>query len=239
MLAWLTMLQNDDTTLVPLDDDTGRFGLRFPALSDALPMLVIDPLFLAQSAVAQILGGAVAVLYDGDAVARNEARHAAKSRIAGVTLDMPKDEQDVQPLSVTIMEGEDGTTFDETFHGWREVDEDALPDNVYGEEVGFARVPLEITGIASHTGERRALRGVIINSLIAEPRLQAGGRTVVIKGVPTVVRLTLERVRNADDPDSAKQNLRFTLATVIAELPVIRVSWKPAKITPKSTTSVE
>lgn len=233
------MIKNDDTTLVPLDDETGKFGLRFPTLSDALPMLVIDPLFLAQSAVAQILGGAVAVLYDADSVVLNDARHAAKARIASVTLDMPKDEQDVQPLSLTIMEGEEGTTFDETFHGWSVIEEDALPANVYGEEIGFARVPLQITGIASHNDERRALRGVIINSLLAEPRLVAGGRTVVIKGVPTVVRLTLDRIRNEDDPDSAKQGLRFVLAMLTAEVPVIRVSWRPAILTPKSVTSVE
>lgn len=233
------MLKNDDTTLVPLDDETGKFGLRFPALSDALPMLVIDPLFLAQSAVAQILGGAVAVLYDGDAVALNSARHAAKARVASVTIDMPKDEQDIQPLSVTIMEGEEGTTFDETLHGWAEVDGDALPANVYGEEIGFARVALQITGIASHNDERRALRGIIINSMMAEPRMMAGGRTIVIKGVPTVVRLTLDRLRNEDDPDSAKQGLRFVAAMLTAEVPVIRVSWRPAGITPKSVTSVE
>lgn len=239
------LIENPDGSLI--QEPAGVGFIRYPPLTDEIPCEVIDPLFLAQAAVASIIGGMRAWVYDGDAVVLAQRRRVAMVRIARVNFDWPKSEFDLEgdgdgdrPLSVTIVEGGGKTRIDDDIGGGHFLNGTRIDEDTVAETLGTATVDLELHCTCTHTDERRAVRSLFLRAFIAEPLQEAHGRAVVapIDNLLRSVSLTLESVTNQDSPQDAQENLRMVTCYLQAEVPVISLTQKPATMDPRLAASL-
>jgi hypothetical protein len=180
----------------------------------------IDPLLMAQVAVAQIVAGLRVRVQNADALVKSMEPQGQEVRIGKIILDWPKSDAGFEPLTVLIAEGPGGTTIVDRIG---EVDTDVV-DGVIVERQGDARVEIEIIGVTAHTDERRGLRAALIGALTSEPSFSGGGRRVMLCSNPGImVTLTLVSLRNIDGGDAAQENRRVVSLIVQAEAPILRV----------------
>lgn len=232
IVAMANTVTNPDGTLTPFLGDIGH--RMIPPVEDVVGEQLIDPLFLAQVALAQILGGAPVVIFDGDAwVNRRERKVVSISSIARVVLDWPKSEEDLQGLTVVIKEGPGATTFGDDF-SCREPVDVGIP-GVIGEYCGEAKVALDVCAVTTHTDERRGLRATVINALICEPASEFLGRTIQVDETGKVVSLSIGRAANLDGEQGAQENRREVVVEVSADVPIIRLTRAPARMVTSTT----
>lgn len=194
----------------------------------------IDPLLMAQVAVAQIVAGLRVKVQSADALVKNMEPQGQVVRIGKIVLDWPKSDAGFEPLTVLIAEGPGGTTIVDRIG---EVDTEVV-DGVIVERQGDARVDIEIMGVTTHTDERRGLRAALVGAFMSEPSYSGGGRRVMLCSNPGImVTLSLVSLRNIDGGDAAQENRRVVSFTVQAEAPILRVI-DGNKAKPKITTNI-
>lgn len=229
------LLDNPDGSLVNLDKGSPD-ELCLPLVL-AEPGRPLDPLFLAQLAVARIVHGvSVNVMAERSGLMDGQPAATRPAKLE-VFVDWSSTDSDLKPLSVALVEAQPMRPSEEL--GPRRVHdpEGAFGKDIVVESAGSATVTIGVVSFGSHASELRSIRGALVEAFTFDPRTERTGRRLSIEHMPRKMSISVEVVDafSGATPSDATANLRRLDMTLRCEVPLIRFVWSPARMLVKNT----
>jgi hypothetical protein len=212
---------DDSHALLPTDDRLTRIT---PPDTDAAPEYNINALFAAQIAVHDLLTGLEVSISDYDALINRQQVGVTKTfKLARITCDHPKSEDEIQPLCAAIVE-ESAAVYDEDAEPPRLVVVEF--DELHSlQRISHLSCSLMVEAWFGHKEERRAFRTAFQRILLADPLTPRSDRIVVVPqyfGRP--VRLRLTKVFFPESAAAAQANhwtVQFSIRADLEELRLV------------------